>query len=319
MRTGHDIHQALVKNGYCLFVFIRINSCRVRVWFESCSCLIPQARIKIRVMFVFAKFVSCKFVSDTNTRHGDTDCQTSAGNVFPPADLEPCLPARRRIGGRGIGNAGGDGGGGDGVKPGTGGKGNGGNIDDGGDGTRGGNNDGGGDGMTGGINDGGDGTNGSGGRTGGGNGKPKTFSSVNLSGFDDFWAVPGGSGTPGTCGSGGTTGSGTPGTCGTGGTTGSGTPGTCGTGGTTGSGTPGTCGTGGTTGSGTPGTCGSGGTTGSGTPGTCGTGGTTGGMGKSGTGSGGKIPPPIGDMNGAEGSGSAGGKPFPTKSFWLHN
>ncbi|KAL4586268.1 hypothetical protein LXL04_010903 [Taraxacum kok-saghyz] len=65
-----------LKKGYCLFVFIRINSCRVRVWSVSCSCLIPQTRIKIRVVFVFAKFVSCKFVSDTNTRHGDTDCQT---------------------------------------------------------------------------------------------------------------------------------------------------------------------------------------------------------------------------------------------------
>ncbi|KAL4561244.1 hypothetical protein LXL04_033407 [Taraxacum kok-saghyz] len=64
-----------LKKGYCLFVFIRINSCRVRVWSVSCSCLIPQTRIKIRVVFVFAKFVSCKFVSDTNTRHGDTDCQ----------------------------------------------------------------------------------------------------------------------------------------------------------------------------------------------------------------------------------------------------
>ncbi|KAL4582977.1 hypothetical protein LXL04_007541 [Taraxacum kok-saghyz] len=50
-------------------------SCRVRVWPVSCSCLIPQTRIEIRVVFVFAKFVSCKFVSDTNTRHDDTNCQ----------------------------------------------------------------------------------------------------------------------------------------------------------------------------------------------------------------------------------------------------
>ncbi|KAL4585506.1 hypothetical protein LXL04_010127 [Taraxacum kok-saghyz] len=35
-----------LQNGYCLFVFIRINSCRS----VSCSCLIPQTRIK---------FVSC--------------------------------------------------------------------------------------------------------------------------------------------------------------------------------------------------------------------------------------------------------------------
>ncbi|KAL4575856.1 hypothetical protein LXL04_011943 [Taraxacum kok-saghyz] len=35
-------------------------------------------RIKIRVVFVFAKFVSCKFVSDTNTRHADTDCQEAS-------------------------------------------------------------------------------------------------------------------------------------------------------------------------------------------------------------------------------------------------
>ncbi|KAL4577573.1 hypothetical protein LXL04_013682 [Taraxacum kok-saghyz] len=64
-----------LKNWYSLFVFIRVNSCRVRVWSVSCSCFIPQTRIEIRVVFVFAKFVSCKFVSDTNTRHDDTDCQ----------------------------------------------------------------------------------------------------------------------------------------------------------------------------------------------------------------------------------------------------
>ncbi|KAL4558853.1 hypothetical protein LXL04_037057 [Taraxacum kok-saghyz] len=39
--------------------------------FVSCSCLVRVVftRIKIRVVFVFAKFVSCKFVYDTNTRH----------------------------------------------------------------------------------------------------------------------------------------------------------------------------------------------------------------------------------------------------------
>lgn len=42
-------------------------------------------------------------------------------------------------------------------------------------------------------------------------------------------------------------------------------------------------------------------------------------MGTSGTGRGGKIPPPIGGKNGAGISGSAGGKPFPIVSFWLHN
>ncbi|KAL4569652.1 hypothetical protein LXL04_025294 [Taraxacum kok-saghyz] len=34
-----------------------------------------MTRIEIRVVFVFAKFVSCKFVSDTDTRHDDTNCQ----------------------------------------------------------------------------------------------------------------------------------------------------------------------------------------------------------------------------------------------------
>ncbi|KAL4582630.1 hypothetical protein LXL04_007187 [Taraxacum kok-saghyz] len=34
-----------------------------------------STRIIIRVVFVFGKFVSCKFVSDTDIRHGDTDCQ----------------------------------------------------------------------------------------------------------------------------------------------------------------------------------------------------------------------------------------------------
>ncbi|KAL4565313.1 hypothetical protein LXL04_029401 [Taraxacum kok-saghyz] len=49
--------------------------CRVRVRAVSCPCFIGQTRIIIRVVFVFGKFVSCKFVSDTDTRHGDTDCQ----------------------------------------------------------------------------------------------------------------------------------------------------------------------------------------------------------------------------------------------------
>ncbi|KAL4569933.1 hypothetical protein LXL04_025580 [Taraxacum kok-saghyz] len=78
----------IICNSFCLFVFIGVVfvfdkhelkfvscSCRVRVWPVSCSCLIPQTRIEIRVVFVFAKFVSCKFVSDTNTRHDDTNCQ----------------------------------------------------------------------------------------------------------------------------------------------------------------------------------------------------------------------------------------------------
>lgn len=42
-------------------------------------------------------------------------------------------------------------------------------------------------------------------------------------------------------------------------------------------------------------------------------------MGISGTGRVGKAPPPMGGKNGAAGSGSAGGKSFPTKSFWLHS
>ncbi|KAL4586451.1 hypothetical protein LXL04_011087 [Taraxacum kok-saghyz] len=69
------IDLANLKKWYCLFVPIRVYSCRVRVWCVSCSCLIPQTRIKICVVFVFANFVSCKFVSDKNTRYADTDCQ----------------------------------------------------------------------------------------------------------------------------------------------------------------------------------------------------------------------------------------------------
>ncbi|KAL4558408.1 hypothetical protein LXL04_036608 [Taraxacum kok-saghyz] len=42
-------------------------------------------RIEIRVVFVFAKFVSCKFVSDTNTRHDDTNCQV----YFIPTKSKP--------------------------------------------------------------------------------------------------------------------------------------------------------------------------------------------------------------------------------------
>ncbi|KAL4574923.1 hypothetical protein LXL04_021763 [Taraxacum kok-saghyz] len=60
----------------CLFVSC---SCLTRheLKFVSCSCLarVVFTRIEIRVVFVFAKFVSCKFVSDTNTRHDDTNCQ----------------------------------------------------------------------------------------------------------------------------------------------------------------------------------------------------------------------------------------------------
>ena len=76
----------IICNSFCLFVLIgvvfvfdrhelKFVSCRVRVWPVSCSCLIPQTRIEIRVVFVFAKFVSCKFVSDTDTRHDDTNWQ----------------------------------------------------------------------------------------------------------------------------------------------------------------------------------------------------------------------------------------------------
>ncbi|KAL4565252.1 hypothetical protein LXL04_029338 [Taraxacum kok-saghyz] len=82
---GKQVHSV---PDYSLFVFIRVVfvsdrhelkfvscSCRVRVWPVSCSCLIPQTRIEIRVVFVFAKFVSCKFVSDTDIRHDDTNFQ----------------------------------------------------------------------------------------------------------------------------------------------------------------------------------------------------------------------------------------------------
>ncbi|KAL4569316.1 hypothetical protein LXL04_024952 [Taraxacum kok-saghyz] len=69
-------------------------SCRVRVCPVSCSCLIPQTRIEIRVVFVFAKFVSCKFVSDTDTRHDDTNCQVYfclrwALNAFASSSSSP--------------------------------------------------------------------------------------------------------------------------------------------------------------------------------------------------------------------------------------
>ncbi|KAL4563467.1 hypothetical protein LXL04_027510 [Taraxacum kok-saghyz] len=75
-------------------------SCRVRVWPVSCSCLIPQTRIEIRVVFVFAKFVSCKFVSDTNTRHDDTNCQPTVvrmvrAHVSPRRDAGSILPGYR--------------------------------------------------------------------------------------------------------------------------------------------------------------------------------------------------------------------------------
>ncbi|KAL4570794.1 hypothetical protein LXL04_026457 [Taraxacum kok-saghyz] len=96
----------MLKNWYSLFVFIRVVfvsdrhelkfvscSCRVRVWPVSCSCLIPQTRIEIRVVFVFAKFVSCKFVSDTDTRHDDTNCQTDCRGLPLEITTLSTLPA----------------------------------------------------------------------------------------------------------------------------------------------------------------------------------------------------------------------------------
>ncbi|KAL4567143.1 hypothetical protein LXL04_022717 [Taraxacum kok-saghyz] len=78
-------------------VFIRVYSydtvkfvscpCRVRVQAVSCLCFTGQTRIIIRVVFVFGKFVSCKFVSDTNTRHDDTDCQE--GRIPLHFNLDP--------------------------------------------------------------------------------------------------------------------------------------------------------------------------------------------------------------------------------------
>ncbi|KAL4564193.1 hypothetical protein LXL04_028249 [Taraxacum kok-saghyz] len=94
-----------LKNWYSLFVFIRVVfvydrhelkfvscSCRVRVWPVSCSCLIPQTRIEIRVVFVFAKFVSCKFVSDTDTRHDDTNCQPAAASIVSAVSKKTFSP-----------------------------------------------------------------------------------------------------------------------------------------------------------------------------------------------------------------------------------
>ncbi|KAL4560654.1 hypothetical protein LXL04_032807 [Taraxacum kok-saghyz] len=54
---------------------------RLQIYVPDCRFNVPDCRfmlhtrIEIRVVFVFAKFVSCKFVSDTNTRHDDTNCQ----------------------------------------------------------------------------------------------------------------------------------------------------------------------------------------------------------------------------------------------------
>ncbi|KAL4567497.1 hypothetical protein LXL04_023082 [Taraxacum kok-saghyz] len=63
-----------------LFVFIRVVfvSDRHELKFVSCSCLarVVFTRIEIRVVFVFAKFVSCKFMFDTDTRHDNTNCQS---------------------------------------------------------------------------------------------------------------------------------------------------------------------------------------------------------------------------------------------------
>lgn len=46
---------------------ICVYSCNV-----SCSCLIPNTRFTICVMFVFDKSIPCKFVSNPHTRHINT-------------------------------------------------------------------------------------------------------------------------------------------------------------------------------------------------------------------------------------------------------
>ncbi|KAL4568811.1 hypothetical protein LXL04_024427 [Taraxacum kok-saghyz] len=70
----------------CFFCFVSCSCLKTRheLKFVSCSCLarVVFTRIEIRVVFVFAKFVSCKFVSDTNTRHDDTNCQVYLNDMF---------------------------------------------------------------------------------------------------------------------------------------------------------------------------------------------------------------------------------------------
>lgn len=56
-------------------VSIRFVSRVTRIYNVSCLCLIYETRFSIRVVFVFSKFVSCKFVSNTYTRHANTYCQ----------------------------------------------------------------------------------------------------------------------------------------------------------------------------------------------------------------------------------------------------
>ncbi|KAL4568079.1 hypothetical protein LXL04_023680 [Taraxacum kok-saghyz] len=104
MKLNNETVSIELKNGtvsahVCIACNLSLKTCTAySCKFVSCSCLIPQTRIEIRVVFVFgpcrvrtrieirvvfvfAKFVSCKFVSDTNTRHDDTNCQHKKQNT----------------------------------------------------------------------------------------------------------------------------------------------------------------------------------------------------------------------------------------------